>query len=103
MSPSAYLRGGGSAILHTLNYLAHLERVGTRVINGVTRFYLRGLQGVAVDSYRLKLGVSAPRSRVIHRVVPTRLPPAEGLRFPGRGQGQRRRQRRGHRALRYFG
>src|SRR6267378_1920768 len=34
MSPSAYLRGNGQGIFYTLNYLEHLERLGTRVING---------------------------------------------------------------------
>ena len=34
MSPSAYLRGSGHAIFFTSQYLAHLERLGVRVING---------------------------------------------------------------------
>src|SRR5687768_3539235 len=35
MSPSAYLRDAGHAIFYTADYLAQLERRGTRVINGV--------------------------------------------------------------------
>src|SRR5687767_11523483 len=38
MSPSAYLRGRGHSILYTLNYLAHLEQLGVRVVNGLTAF-----------------------------------------------------------------
>ena len=34
MSPSAYLREAGSAIHFTSQYLAHLQRLGVRVING---------------------------------------------------------------------
>ena len=38
MSPSAYLRGRGHSILYTLNYLAHLEHLGVRVVNGLGAF-----------------------------------------------------------------
>ena len=38
MSPSAYLRGHGHGIFYTLQYLNHLENVGTRVINGEKAF-----------------------------------------------------------------
>jgi glutathione synthase/RimK-type ligase-like ATP-grasp enzyme len=38
MSPSAHLRGRGHSILYTLNYLAHLEQLGVRVVNGLTAF-----------------------------------------------------------------
>ena len=34
MSPSAYLRGRGHLTFYTLQYLAHLERLGVRVVNG---------------------------------------------------------------------
>jgi len=33
VSASAYLRGHGNAILYTLNYLAHLERLVVPVVN----------------------------------------------------------------------
>ncbi len=80
MSPSAYLRGGGSAILHTLNYLAHLERLGTRVING-TRAFTYEVSKALQLTLQAKLGLPAPRSRVIHRGADA--PAAsEGLRFP---------------------
>ena len=38
MSPSAYLRGNGHGIFYTLQYLNHLENLGTRVINGEKAF-----------------------------------------------------------------
>src|SRR5436189_1278557 len=34
MSPSAWLRGNGHGIFYTLQYLAHLKRLGVRVVNG---------------------------------------------------------------------
>lgn len=37
MSASAYLRGHGQSIFFTRDYLAHLERNGTRVVNGARR------------------------------------------------------------------
>ena len=80
MSPSAYLRGGGSAILFNLNYLAHLERVGTRVINGNKAFTYEVSKALQL-SLLAELGLPAPRSRVIHRGSDA--PAAsEGLRFP---------------------
>ena len=80
MSPSAYLRGGGSAILYNLNYLAHLERVGTRVINGYKAFTYEVSKALQL-SLLAELGLRAPRSRVIHRGADA--PAAsEGMRFP---------------------
>ena len=80
MSPSAYLRGGGSAILYNLNYLAHLERIGTRVVNGYKAFTYEVSKALQL-SLLADLGLPAPRSRVIHRGADA--PAAsEGLRFP---------------------
>ncbi len=80
MSPSAYMRGGGSAIFHTLDYLVHLERLGTRVINGSQAFTYevsKALQLTLLET----LGLTAPRSRVIHRGSDAPAA-ASGLRFP---------------------
>lgn len=80
MSPSAYMRGMGSGILYNANYLAHLERVGTRVINGYKAFTYEVSKALQL-SLLAELGLPAPRSRVIHRG--TDAPAAsEGLRFP---------------------
>lgn len=80
ISPSAYLRGQGSAILYNLNYLAHLERVGTRVVNGYKAFTYEVSKARQL-SLLAELGLPAPRSRVIHRGFDA-LAASEGLRFP---------------------
>ena len=38
MSPSAWLRGHGQAIFHTLHYLAYLDDIGAPVLNGHLAF-----------------------------------------------------------------
>lgn len=80
MSPSAYLRSEHPGIFYTLGFLAHLERVGTRVVNGRQAFTTetsKALQLTLLES----LGLPYPRSRVIGD--PLAAPAAaEGLRFP---------------------
>ena len=80
MSPSAYLRGAGSAILYNSNYLAHLERLGTRVINGYKAFTYEVSKALQL-TLLAELGLPAPRSRVIHRGADAPAASA-GLRFP---------------------
>ncbi|MBA3833381.1 MAG: hypothetical protein H0X34_16120 [Chthoniobacterales bacterium] len=80
MSPSAYLRDGGSAIFHTLNLLAHLERVGTRAINGLRAFTYE-ISKARQLTLLAALGLPGPRSRVIHRGADAPAA-ADGLRFP---------------------
>ena len=80
MSPSAYLRGGGSAIFHTLNLVAHLERLGTRVING-TQAFTNEISKALQLTLLARLGLPSPRSRVIHRGSDAPAA-ARGLRFP---------------------
>jgi hypothetical protein len=65
MSPSAYRRGNGQGIFYTLGYLAHLERAGTRVVNGSRAFSFelsKALQLAVLES----LGLPYPRARVIN-------------------------------------
>ena len=80
MSPSAYLRGRGHSILYTLSFLAHLEHLGVRVINGLDAFRVetsKALQLALLGS----LGLKYPPARVINH--PASAPAAaEGLRFP---------------------
>ena len=80
MSPSAYLRGHGHGIFYTLQFLNHLERLGTRVINGEKAFAIeisKARQLSLLES--LKLGY--PRAVVIN--APFRaLAAAKDLRFP---------------------
>lgn len=80
MSPSAYLRGGGSAIRYTHGFLAHLERLGTRTVNG-SHVYGYEISKARQLTLLAGLGLPAPRSRVIHRGADAPAA-ARGLRFP---------------------
>lgn len=96
MSPSAYTRGGERLIFYTLQYLAHLERLGVRVINGQ-----RAWRTEISKAYQLtlleRLGLPYPKARVIHDASQAAAASA-GLRFPvvvkpnigGSGAGIRR-------------
>ena len=93
MSASAYLRGNEQAIFFTLNYLARLEKTGTRVINGSEAFALE-ISKAAQLSFLQSLDAAFPRSRVINCASETKRSAAE-LGFPlivkpnigGRGAG----------------
>ena len=80
MSPSAYLRGHGHTILYTLGYLAHLDRLGVRVINGQSAFRLETSKALQLSLLK-SLGLPFPAARVINRA--SQAPAAaQGLRFP---------------------
>ena len=80
MSPSAYLRGRGHSILYTLNYLAHLEQLGVRVVNGLRRVPRRDLEGAATVAVEVaRPAVPAGAGHQPSRQAPA---PSEGLRFP---------------------
>jgi RimK-like ATP-grasp domain len=80
MSPSAWNRGRADNIFYTLNYLAHLEQQGTRVVNGSEAFRFE-ISKASQLSLLQSLGLPYPRSRVIHRS--SEAPAAAvGLRFP---------------------
>lgn len=80
MSPSAHLRGHGHGILYTLNYLAHLEGLGVRVVNGVQAFRIETSKALQLALLK-RLGLPFPASRVINHAAEA--PAAsEGLRFP---------------------
>jgi hypothetical protein len=80
MSPSAYTRGGADFTFYTLDYLAHLERLGVRVINGV-RAWSTEISKARQLTLLQDLGLAYPRARVIHRWSQA-ADAAEGLRFP---------------------
>ena len=80
MSPSAYLRGVGDATFYTVAYLAHLERLGVRVINGSAAFGFEISKAKQITLME-QLGVSYPKARIIHHIAQAPLA-AEGLRFP---------------------
>jgi len=80
MSPSAYLRGHGHGIFYTLQYLNHLESLGTRVINGEKAF------GIEISKARQlslleSLNLAYPRALVINHPS-LALAASENLRFP---------------------
>ena len=80
MSPSAYLRGHGQGIFYTLNYLAHLEQLGVRVINNRAAFRLEISKALQLSLLR-SLGLPYPRARVVNHASQV-LAAAHGLRFP---------------------
>jgi Carbamoyl-phosphate synthase L chain, ATP binding domain len=93
MSASAYLRGNAQGIFFTRDYLAHLDRIGTRVINGCKAFSLeisKAAQLALLDS----LGLATPRSRIVNCAIQA-VPAAQEIGFPvivkpnigGRGAG----------------
>jgi glutathione synthase/RimK-type ligase-like ATP-grasp enzyme len=80
MSPSAYLRGESHGIYHTLAYLDHLERLGTRVVNGSRGFRVETSKALQL-SLLASLGLRYPAARVVNH--PGEVPrAAQGLRFP---------------------
>src|SRR5271167_49294 len=80
MSPSAWQRGVGHGIFYTLNYLAHLEEKGVRVVNGSRAFThetSKALQCTVLEA----LGLQYPKARVIN--YPSQaLSAAEGIGYP---------------------
>ena len=80
MSPSAYLRGHGHGIFYTLQYLDHLEKLGTRVINGQKAFAIeisKARQLSLLDS----LNLPYPTARVINHSS-LAVTASKSLRFP---------------------
>jgi glutathione synthase/RimK-type ligase-like ATP-grasp enzyme len=67
MSASAYLRGHGHTIFFTRDFLAHVERCGTRVVNGSKAFGYE-ISKAAQLSLLHSLGAPFPRSRVVNCV-----------------------------------
>ena len=80
MSPSAYLRDHGQGIFYTLNYLEHLERLGTRVINGRAAFTIETSKALQLSLLNA-LGLPYPRARVINHPSQAEAA-ARDLRFP---------------------
>jgi hypothetical protein len=80
MSPSAYLRGAGHSILYTQNYLAHLEHLGVRVINGTRAFRFETSKAQQLTLLQ-GLNLPFPAARVINHGSEAPAA-ADGLRFP---------------------
>jgi len=80
MSPSAYLRGGIQGMFFTLDWLAHLGRLGVPVINGLDAFTIETSKSKQLTMLE-ELGLGYPRSRVLNHA--TQVSEASvGLRFP---------------------
>jgi glutathione synthase/RimK-type ligase-like ATP-grasp enzyme len=80
MSPSAYTRGRGHLTFYTQHYLAHLQRLGVRVINGADAWRTEISKALQLTILE-ELGLPYPAARVIHH--PSQAPgAAHGLRFP---------------------
>src|SRR5918912_3264006 len=80
MSPSAYLRGHTRAIFAARHYLAHLERLGVPVINGVRAYDLE-LSKARQLELLARLGLPAPATRVVNDPAEVAAAAAE-LAFP---------------------
>jgi hypothetical protein len=80
MSPSAWRRGQGQAIFHTLHYLGYLDEVGANVLNGLKAFQVE-ISKARQCALFARLGLRYPRARVIADAaeVPAA---AGGLEFP---------------------
>jgi len=80
MSPSAWQRGLGHAIFYTLNYLAHLEGKGVRVVNGYRCFNHEISKALQLTNLE-KLGLPYPKARVINHPSEA-LDGAEAIGYP---------------------
>ena len=80
MSPSAWQRGLGHCIFYTLNYLAHLEAKGVRVVNGFRGFAHEISKAQQLTNLE-KLGLPYPQARVINHVSQA-LGAAEAIGYP---------------------
>jgi hypothetical protein len=93
MSASAYLRGNAQGIFFTRDYLAYLERIGTRVING-SKAFLFEISKAAQLALLHSLGLTTPRSRIANCAIEV-ISAAQEIGFPviikpnigGRGAG----------------
>ncbi len=73
MSPSAWERGQGGAVFHTLNTLAALESAGVPVWNGSQAYRLDISKALQVSLLE-RLGLGVPRTRIVYS--PEQLPAA---------------------------
>jgi hypothetical protein len=80
MSPSAWLRGRGDAVLYTQHWLRHLETRGTRVLNGSQAFAAETSKAFQLSLLE-RLGLPYPPARIIHQPAQA-VTAADGLRFP---------------------
>jgi D-alanine-D-alanine ligase-like ATP-grasp enzyme len=65
MSSSAYLRGHGQGIFHTAGFATHLERIGTRIINGSAATAIETNKARQLSLFA-SLGLKYPKSFVVN-------------------------------------
>ncbi len=80
MSPSAFTRGHTESIFYTLQYLAHLKRIGANVLNGYEAYVYEFSKARQIGLLH-RLGLPYPRARVINHASRA-VAAAEGLTFP---------------------
>lgn len=80
MSPSAWTRGNGNAILRTLEYLRFLEAVGTPVMNG-SRAFEYEISKIRQLDLLADLGVRFPAGRAVTDASEM-VGASDGLQFP---------------------
>jgi D-ala D-ala ligase C-terminus len=80
MSPSAWQRGLAHGIFYTLNYLAHLEAKGVRVVNGYRCFAHETSKALQLSNLE-KLGLPYPQARIINHPSQA-LAAAEAIGYP---------------------
>lgn len=80
MSPSAWQRGLAHGIFYTLNYLAHLEAQGVRVVNGYRCFAHETSKALQLSNLET-LGLPYPQARIIHHPSQA-LAAAEAIGYP---------------------
>jgi hypothetical protein len=80
MSPSAWQRGLGHAVFYTVDYLAHLEAQGVRVVNGSKCFRHEISKALQLTNLQ-QLGLPYPKARVINHPSQA-LAAAEAIGYP---------------------
>ena len=90
MSPSAYLRAHGQAIVYAREFLRYLEASGVETINGADALALETSKVSQLLLLR-RLGLRAPRTRVINHASQAAAA-AGGLTFPVVVKPKRRRR-----------
>jgi D-ala D-ala ligase C-terminus len=80
MSPSAWTRGQAHAIFHALEYLAYLDGIGAKVLNGYGP-YSYELSKARQCALFARLGIRHPRTRVVNDRAAA-VAAARELRFP---------------------
>ncbi len=80
MSPSAYLRDGIQGMFYTLGWLAHLERLGVPIINGLHAFAIETSKARQLSLLQ-QLQLGYPAARVLNHASQVESA-VDGLRFP---------------------